>query len=311
MADGVVVQGPALEGASLGSLRVGALLGQGSTSWVHRALDGDGQAVALKLLRSPTSAGSDVAARFRREFDLAREVAGPHVIAVFDQGAVPAGADGAVRLWMTMELVEGGSAADLVPRGDALPDLARVLPVLAQVAAALDAAHALDVVHRDVKPANVLLRAGPAPDAVLTDFGTAQLAEDVAPLAPHGRIAGTLPYAAPEVLLGRRLSAATDLYSLACTTVELLTGEPPFPRSTPFGITHAHLTGPPPSLRARRGWLPATLDDVLAPALAKDPADRPAGCAAFAAAVADALTGVTPRPPGRRRGRLVRRRRRP
>ena len=117
---------------------------------------------------------------------------------------------------------------------------------------------------------------------------------------------GTLPYAAPEVLQGLRLSAATDLYSLACTAVELLTGEPPFPRSTAFAITHAHLTAAPPSLRVRRSWLPAALDDVVGAALAKDPADRPASCTEFAARLTDALDGVRVPGPAEPRARLVR-----
>jgi serine/threonine protein kinase len=285
---------------------VGEVLGRGSTSTVYRAVDGaTGRPVALKVL--DTGAGTpEVAARFRREFEIAREVAHPHVIAVHDSGREPAGAGRPAQLLMTMELVEGGSAVGFVPGRDAQPDLAVVLPLLAQVADALDAAHALDVVHRDVKPANLLLRAQPGVWAVLTDFGTAQLLDDVRPLAPHGRVAGTLPYAAPEVLQGQRLSPATDLYSLACTAVELLTGEPPFPRNTAFAVTHAHLTAAPPSLRVRRSWLPAALDDVIGAALAKDPARRPASCTAFAARLAGALDGVRVPGPAEPRSRLVR-----
>jgi len=288
-------------------LVVGALLGRGSTSTVHRATEADtGRPVALKLLALPMPPGTDLGARFRREFQIARELTHPHVIEVYDQGALPAGSSGTGQLWMTMELLEGGSAAALVPRGDGQPDVGRVVTLLVQVAGALDHAHARDVVHRDVKPANVLLRAGPGTSAVLTDFGTAQLVSDVRPLAPHGRVAGTLPYASHEVPQGLRLSPATDLYSLACTVIELLTGEPPFPRSTGFGITQAHLTAPAPRLQARRSWLPAELDGVLARALTKDPAHRQRSCTEFAGAVAAVLAGVEPPPPPAVRSRLRR-----
>ena len=297
-------------GTRVGTAVLGPVIGRGATSTVHRATTADGSPVAVKVLDVP-GASRDLAGRLRREFELARELAGPHVIAVHEHGTLPATPVGPARPWISIELVDGGSGAGLVPTDRTEPDLDRVLAATAQVAGALDGAHRRGVVHRDVKPANVLLRAGPALDAVLTDFGTAQLLDDARPLAPRGRVAGSLPYAAPEVLTARRLSPATDVYSLACTVVEWLTGEPPFPRATAFAVTHAHLTAPPPSLRVRRDWLPGALDAVLARGLAKDPADRYPGCGELSDAVGTALAGAHPPRPGEAppaRRRLFRRR---
>lgn len=281
-------------GELVAGLEVGTAIGHGRLSTVHRARErGTGRQVALKVL----TAGPAASGRFVREFELARALAHPHVVRVYDHGVLGAGSGRPGALWLTMELLEAGTAADLVPVPDAGPDLPRVLAVLAQVAGALDHAHRLDVVHRDVKPANVLLRSADPVDAVLGDFGIAQLLDEAAPLAPRGRVAGSVPYAAPEVLQAHRLTPATDVYSLACTLVELLTGDPPYPRSTAFAVIHAHLTAPPPSLRRRRAWLPEALDDVVARGLAKEPADRPPTCGELAGAVAAALDDVEVPPP--------------
>ena len=296
-------------GTPVGDVVVIGELGSGSSATVYRARrPDDGAEVALKVRALTAEPGGDVVARFSREFELARLVSGPHVVPVLDSGTVPAWHGRPALLWLTMELVDGGTGTDLVPPATGEPDLDRVLPALVQVAEALDRAHDLDVVHRDVKPANVLLRSGPVVDAVLTDFGTARLLEDLRPVAPRGRVAGSLPYAAPELLTGRLLGPATDVYALASTALEWLTGDPPFPRSTPFAITHAHLVDPPPDPTRRRPWLPAAVGDALARGLAKEPGDRYPRCGELAEAVRAALTGVQPPAPGtRRRHRLLRR----
>ncbi|MPQ97798.1 protein kinase [Modestobacter sp. I12A-02628] len=283
------------------------MIGRGGTSTVYRVTDPDGRVVALKLL-DVEQVRSDVArARFHREFEIARELRHPHVIEVLDHGEAPARVPGArPLLWTTMEHVDGVTGSSLVPGPHAEPDLPRVLAVAGQVAGALDHAHARDVVHRDVKPSNVLVRAvDGAPWAVLTDFGIARFLDDARPLARNGRVLGSLPYAAPEVLQAQQLSGATDVYGLACTLVEWLTGRPPFPLPSPFAIVHAHLTRPPPELHRRRGWLPRALGPVVARALAKDPADRYVRCTEFTDLVAGLLSGVEPvRPAAEQQGRL-------
>jgi serine/threonine protein kinase len=303
-------------GVRVGDVVVTAELGAGSSATVYRARpvpdaggqDAGGDDVALKVRALAGEPAEDLVDRFRREFELARLVAGPHVVPVYDHGLDRPGG-GRTVLWLTMELVDGGTGTGLVPAASAEPDLDRVLPVLGQVAGALDRAHALDVLHRDVKPANVLLRPGPLLDAVLTDFGTAQLLADLRPAAPRGRVAGSLPYAAPELLTGGRLGPATDVYALACTAVEWLTGAPPFPRATAFAVTSAHLTDPPPDLVRRRGWLPAAAGEALARGLAKEPGDRFGSCGELARTLTAALEGVRPHPvPGGSRRRLLRRR---
>ena len=300
------------EGASVGDVVVTGELGHGSSATVYRARrPDDGAEVALKVRALPPEPVGDVVARSAREFELARLVSGPHVVPVFDTGVVPAWHGRPALLWLTMELVDGGTGTDLVPAASGEPDLARVLPALVQVAEALDRAHDLDVVHRDVKPANVLLRSGPVVDALLTDFGTARLVEDLRPVAPRGRVAGSLPYAAPELLTGQRVGPATDVYALACTALEWLTGAPPFPRAPQFAITPAHLVDPPPDATRRRAWVPAAAAGALARGLAKEPRDRFGRCGELAEALHAALEGVRPPapPPARRSLRKALRRR--
>jgi serine/threonine-protein kinase len=214
------------------------------------------------------------------------------VVAVHGHGEQAPPGDGEPLLWTALELMPGGTAARLVPRRHRLPDLGLALDVLGQAAEGLDYAHAHDVVHRDVKPANLLLSAGPRPRVVVSDFGLAQLLDDAHPVAPNGRVQGSLPYAAPEVLQAHRLLPQTDVYALACTATELLTGEPPFPRATAFAVTYAHISAPPPRL-SRRVPLPQTVDDVVARALAKEPQRRHSSCLEFVRALADCVAHQT------------------
>ncbi|GAB2565998.1 protein kinase domain-containing protein [Nocardia heshunensis] len=235
---------------------------------------------ALKLLSPEMFADTEIRGRFEREAEAVARLEHPNIVAVHDRGVerdVP---------WIAMQYVDGpdAEAATLPP--------AAAVHIVAQVAAALDHAHTRGVLHRDVKPANILLERGAQARALLTDFGIAQLHDAATRLTRTGTFTATLAYAAPEQLVGNPLDHRTDQYSLACTLFHFLTGAPPYPTDNPAALIQAHLKGATPSLRSVRPDLPAALDTVLATALAKDPSRRYPSCTAFAAAAQQALTGV-------------------
>jgi serine/threonine protein kinase len=260
---------------------VDALLGSGASADVYRAhRTGETAMVALKVLHTDPTTHPRTRERFAREFTIASMLDHPHIVAMYCQGEIPARPMTSPTLWMTMQYVDGAESSILIPKTGQEPDIDTILRVSAQMAAALDYAHSMDVLHRDVKPANILLSADHS-NAYLNDFGIAQLIDDVLPLARNGRVSGSIAYAAPELLQGQQLTPATDLYALACTMVEWLTTLPPYPRSTPFSITYAHLHDPPPALSRRRRWLPSGLDSIFTKALDKSPAGRYDSCSQF------------------------------
>lgn len=249
------------------------VLGHGGSATVYRVhtAAATGAPVALKVLdermRDPLHLG-----RLAREYDFADAVKHPHVVVMYDRGTD----------WLAMELLTGGPVTNLTARGD-------VLTALAQIASALDHAHTLGVVHCDVKPSNMLL-----PDsfsdrgAVLIDFGVARaLTDELGHDVTH--IEASLPYTAPEVLYGHRPIAATDLYALACTSVELLIGAPPFTRSTTFALADDHLRSPVPQYARRIDWVPHAFDSILAKAMAKDPDSRYETCVEFITLITRAI----------------------
>ena len=228
-------------------------------------------AVALKVLdpdhRDPTHM-----ARLLREFEFARRAAHPHVVTMYEYG----------QGWLAMELGGGGTVSKLAGRQDRLT-------ALAQIAGALDHAHTLGIVHCDVKPTNILV-SEPFSDggAILTDFGIARAVTDDLGRRPT-HVEGSLPYVAPEVLHGHAPSAASDEYALACTTVELLTGSPPFTALTEMALVDAHLNSPVPKYSRRFDWLPRAFDSILAKALAKTPDLRYQTCTEFVALITRAI----------------------
>jgi eukaryotic-like serine/threonine-protein kinase len=268
-------------GARIAGYRLEERIGYGGMAAVFRAQDERLQRqVALKILSPALAADEGFRHRFVGESRSAAAVDDPHIIPVFEAGD----ADGV--LFIAMRYVPGGDAGTLVHRLGPLP-VARAVAIISAVASALDAAHAAGLVHRDVKPANMLVDTRPGrPDHVyLSDFGLTKGALSSASLTGAGHFLGTPTYSAPEQIQGHRVDARTDEYALACAAFVLLSGEPPFPRDEGMAVLYAQLSTPPPSLTSRRPDLPSAVDDVLLRALAKAPGDRYASCGEFAAAL--------------------------
>ena len=267
----------------LGDYRIEGIVGVGRMGVVYLATDRmTGRAVALKVLRDDVGIDPVYRERFRREGSLLAALEHPHIIPIHGMGEL----DG--ELFIATRLVSATLRQVILacPVG-----LDAAMTVLTAVAGALDAAHAAGVVHRDVKPANVLIDPGPA--VYLGDFGLARDPRGASLTAP-GQVLGTLDYMAPELLDGERVGAATDIYGLACLAVETLTGTVPYRRDTDAAIMYAHIVDPPPRVSERRPELPRALDDAIAAGMAKDPDDRPPTAGAFVADVLQALGRPAP-----------------
>ncbi|MEC3953767.1 protein kinase [Nocardia sp. CDC153] len=256
---------------------------------------------ALKVLSAEHCLDPEFRARFLREADLTARLNHPNVIAVHDRGVF----DG--RLWIAMQYASGGDAAVLSARGPLAPEHA--VDIVEQAARGLDEAHRAGLVHRDVKPANLLIDAREnRPDRVLvSDFGIGRSVTDSTALTAAGSVLATLAYAAPEQLRGLRVDHRTDVYGLGATLYQLLTGQTPFPRPTAEATIEAQLTAPPPRPTAIRPELPVALDAVIARAMDKDPDRRYPSCGALAADARAALAVASTPPSGSRR--LIGRRR--
>jgi serine/threonine protein kinase len=248
----------------LGDYRIEGIVGVGRTGIVYLATDSrTGRAVALKVLREDVSIDPIYRERFRREGALLAALRHPHIIPIYGMGEL----DG--DLFIATRLVSG-TLKNLIMAGPIPVDVA--MKVVTAVAEAVDTAHMAGIVHRDVKPANVLL--DPGPEVFLGDFGLAR-DPDAQALTMPGQVIGTLDYMAPEHLDHEGVGTPADIYALTCLAIETLTGEVPFPRGTDAAVMYAHVTEEPPSVSARRPELPAALDEVIAAGMAKDPDDRP------------------------------------
>lgn len=258
---------------------------------------------ALKLLRPELCRDPVFAGRFDREAETVARLAHPHILPVHDRGSENG------QLWISMPFVDGRDAALIVEAhpGGLPPEFA--VHILGQIGSALDYAHRRKVLHRDVKPANILLTAAPdageAEWAFLTDFGIAKSVEEASRLTADGDVIATFQYASPEQIDGKPLDHRSDIYSLGCVLYEMLTGRPPYPGPSLATAIQAHLQAPPPRPTDVRPGLPAAFDDVIATAMAKAPEERYQSCRALTQQAQRALSSAptvptpTTHPPGR------------
>jgi DNA-binding beta-propeller fold protein YncE/predicted Ser/Thr protein kinase len=279
MADSENLAAELARGSVFAGCRVEAIIGRGDMGIVYRAEELSLQRrVALKLILPEHSQDERFRERFRRESRLAAAIDHPNVIPILEAG------DEDDVLFILMRLVEGTDLRALIAEEGRI-EPRRATRIVQQVAAALDAAHARGLVHRDVKPANVLLAR--ADHVYLTDFGLAKRADAGGGMTRTGSIVARAEYVAPEQILDERVDGRADVYALGCLLFEVLTGEPPFARERGAPAL-AHLNAPPPSATAVRPELPPAFDDVVQRAMAKQPAERfpSAGDLAQAALVA-------------------------
>ncbi|MET8135159.1 serine/threonine-protein kinase [Streptomyces sp. NPDC005251] len=257
-----------------GRYRLQTTLGRGAMGEVWRAYDEMiGRSVAVKLLLSQ-DADPTAAARFRLEAQTAGLLNHPHVVGVLDFGSYDN------RLFLVMELVEGDSLARVLAGAGTLP-ADRVARIAAQAAAGLAAAHQQGIVHRDIKPGNLLLDAEGS--VKIGDFGIARFLDDPAGgLTATGQIVGTSLYLAPERALGKTAGPPSDMYSLGCVLYQLVTGRPPFQASSPVAVLHHHLDTAPTPPRELGADVPPAFENYLLSLLAKQPDDRPTALQAAA-----------------------------
>jgi tRNA A-37 threonylcarbamoyl transferase component Bud32 len=273
-------------GSLIAGYRVEARIGAGGMAMVLRARDVKlGRTVALKIVAPALAENREFRERFERESRAVAAVDHPHIIPVYAAGE----ANGV--LYLAMRFIPGGDLRSLVQREGPLPG-DRAIALLGPIAAALDAAHRTGLLHRDVKPANILIDSSPdRPEhPYLSDFGLAKGGTSATGLTGTGQFVGTPDYAAPEQIAGKPARPQTDQYALACVAYATLTGTHPFAKDESMAVLWAHMYDPPPSLAVRRPDLPAAADPVLARALAKAPEDRYATCGEFTDALRAALS---------------------
>ncbi|MCB5181970.1 serine/threonine-protein kinase [Streptomyces antimicrobicus] len=272
-----------LIGKQIAGYRVEQMLGRGGMAVVYRARDLRlDRTVALKLIAPERARDDTFRRRFTHESRVAAQIDHPHIVPIFEAGET----EGV--LYIAMRYVPGLDLRALLDREGRLP-VATALRIATQVASALDAAHEHDLVHRDVKPGNILIAAGTDSDhpehVYLTDFGLTKKSLSLSGFTTAGEFVGTLDYMAPEQISGRPVDGRCDLYSLACVVYETLAGGPLFVRDEDVALLWAHQYDTPPPLTERRPGIAPAADEVLAKALAKVPEDRYGSCLEFVAAL--------------------------
>ncbi len=272
-----------LIGQTVGAYRVECVLGIGGMGRVYRAIGADGEPVALKVVRSDLAEDSVFRRRFEREARIAQQVKNPHVVPVLDtgeHGGVP---------YLSQLFIAGGSLEGKLKREGRL-DVATALSICAQVADGLDALYAGGLVHRDVKPGNVLLEADGT--ALITDFGLAKDSQGTVLTRP-GQALGSMDYMSPEQIRGEEVTAATDVYALGCVLCECLTGAPPFADRQGMRVLWAQLQDEPPDPTAKLEGVSAALGPAILRALEKDAAKRPQSAGEYARQLYEAAV-ITP-----------------
>jgi serine/threonine-protein kinase len=271
-------------GSRLGNYQIEALLGQGGMGVVYEAVQLSlSRRVALKVIAPELSRNERFQERFRREGRAQAALDHPNVVTVHDFGET----DG--QLYISMQLVRGPSLKELIHRGEL--DLGRVQRILRPIADALDTAHEKGMIHRDFKPQNILV--GSRDHAYLADFGLTQAYGEPG-LTRTGQFVGTLDYIAPEQIHGRPATRRSDVYSFGAVLFECLTGTPPYPRESDAATLFAHVSEPLPRVSELRPGAPATIDDVLIRALAKNPDERLPTATAVMDELEHALGGAPP-----------------
>jgi hypothetical protein len=268
-------------GTLIGGYRVDSVIGHGGMGVVYEATQLSlKRKIALKLLASHLSDDQRFRERFRREGELQARLDHPHIVTVHEAGESDHG------LFLAMRMVRGPRLKDLILDRDL--DAQRTVNILSPIADALDAAHEEGLIHRDVKPQNILV--GGRDHAFLADFGLTKLPGERS-ITETGQFMGTLDYVAPEQIVGEKPTTRTDVYAFGAVLCECLTGSVPYLRENEAAVLYAHLSDTPPRLSERESLLPAELDDVIARALAKEPGDRQASAGELMDEVEDVLGG--------------------
>ena len=275
-----------LSGKQLGQYKLIGRLGHGGMASVYKAYQpGTDRHVAIKILPRDDMGDPNFLNRFRQEARIIANLEHPHILPVYDYG------EASGYTFLVMRLVEGGTLADLL-RGRPLP-LERIGKIISQVAEALDYAHSRGVVHRDIKPQNILVDANGR--CLLSDFGIAKVAASSPHYTVTGSFVGTPQYASPEQALGKDLDSRSDIYSLGVILYEMATGKAPYEADTPMGLVIKHVNEPLPPPRSFNPSLPPAVESVIVRALAKDRQDRFRTAGETASALAAAIvSGAQP-----------------
>jgi serine/threonine protein kinase len=274
-------------GDAVGPYTIESELGAGGMGRVYKAIGADGGAVAVKIVKDEMAGDEIFLKRFKREAEVAQRIEHPNVVAVIETG------DHDGMPWAAQRFISGGSLEERLDRWGAL-DLHQVIAIFRQVAGGLDVLHANGLIHRDLKPGNILVDERGVP--FIADFGLAKDHQSEGTvLTRPGQALGSMDYMAPEQIRGEDVGPATDVYALACMLTELLTGRPPFGDKVGMRIMWAHLQDPPPHPADMKAALPRPVGDAILKGLEKEPTARPQSASEFMKLVENAA-GPSPSP---------------